>query len=1084
MPVPHVPMLRSLFLVLLALACAAPATAQIGFGAFNGRNHPELDWQVAETEHFRIMYPQRLAGIEAEAAAIAEESYAVLSENFGGVTFDDKLRIYLSDEDEIANGTAWPVGAGFTTIWVHVNEAAEIWTGDVKWLRKVLAHELAHLFHFRAVRSPIGLLQNLVATPFPRSWTEGLAQYQTEDWDAQRGDRWLRTAVFEDRLNPDDGASLYNGRLLYALGNSQVRYLADRYGDSTIVQILQHREPALGFHFTRVHDFYDAFEEVVGKPYREFNDEWRRHVNVYYNTMAGQMERLDSLHAEPLKLPGQYVYSLAYSPDTTQIAAVVLSSLARPVRRLFVMNNVAADTTKDRDVRVLAEGSFEGPISWSPSGDRIAYARTIRGRHGSLVNDLYMVEVESGRQQRLTHDRRAFSPSFAPDGRRLAFVGTDGGTANVFVLDLVTNTETPLTRFTGNVQITSARWSPRGDRLALAVFEADGTRQLLTVDAETGTPLALPTGLGLAADVRDDRLPVWRPDGEALAFTSLRDDAPNVFTVSLTDGPAPDATGTTADRRPSRGGGTTLEPGAPLSADTVTTKPDATNGFHPDSARADSIPVRVSADGSAALDLPSPTPHLPARSAESRVTFLFDGATVHDWLPPDSLHPAGRLVLVSSETKRRERVYVVNAARQLTVDATQPLFVPQGYTAWTAHRPPREISTAIEPDPSLIQERYGYNSLGNLTHAITLPLPYADPANDDYGFFANSLWLEPLGKHQLAVLAGVSVTQFIDKSFLLLSYTNNTLAPSLTLNLYRFPGPSQFYGNSLLVENLTGGDLSATLPLDITDAPFTSILAGARVRYAYAEPFDLRTAVDLDAAGGPLPLPEEGVRTDLQLGFAWKRQRPYRYNALYPLDGTGLRARVTLGAPILGSDNQFVRPDLAAYTVLPMLGFGRLYVYGRATAQFGEQLAQDYVGLARYDDFDFQLPFVGALTLDEAERVRGYRRYAVGDRVLFGTLEYRLPPAFDLNTKLLGFIDLGRTSLNLFADAAMVWTGSDFDGAIRRTGVGGEVANLLSLGGFQIRHSLGVGVPWSELDENLVWDDVDLYYRLQAAVAF
>ena len=237
-------------LVLLAASAAGLPSGAQGFSVFNGRNHPELRWQVAETEHFEIVYPQRLAGIEAEAAAIAEASYGVLSAQMGVDFGGDKIRVYLSNEDEIANGVAFPIGrAGYTAIWVHVNETAEIWTGDVKWLRKVLAHELVHLFHYRAVRSQIGLLQELFARPLPRFWTEGLAQYLTEEWDAQRGDRYLRTAVLEGRLNPDDGLSPDAGRLLYAVGNSQVRRLAEQYGDSTLAAILAHRsKPFLGIH--------------------------------------------------------------------------------------------------------------------------------------------------------------------------------------------------------------------------------------------------------------------------------------------------------------------------------------------------------------------------------------------------------------------------------------------------------------------------------------------------------------------------------------------------------------------------------------------------------------------------------------------------------------------------------------------------------------------------------------------------------------------------------------------------------------------------------------------------------------------
>src|SRR5690625_7735270 len=75
-------------------------------------------------------------------------------------------------------------------ICVNLNEYAETMTGNEKWLRKVIAHELAHIFHFKAVWSDFGLLNYAIAEPLPRVWTEGLAQYQTEYWDSQRGDRW------------------------------------------------------------------------------------------------------------------------------------------------------------------------------------------------------------------------------------------------------------------------------------------------------------------------------------------------------------------------------------------------------------------------------------------------------------------------------------------------------------------------------------------------------------------------------------------------------------------------------------------------------------------------------------------------------------------------------------------------------------------------------------------------------------------------------------------------------------------------------------------------------------------------------
>lgn len=1016
---------------LLALAClllaAAPAGAQ-GFQIFNDRNHPELEWHVAATEHFRIAYPARLAGIEVEAAAIAEASYAVLSEQLG-VTFDRPIRIYLSDEDEIANGFAVNVGrAGHTNIWVDVNETAEIWTGDVKWLRKVLAHELAHLFHFRAIQSPIGLGQEIFANPTPRFWTEGLAQYLTEEWDAQRGDRWLRTAVFEDRMSYEDGTSPWNGRLLYASGNAQVRYLAQTYGDSTLAQILAHRRPFLPG--LRVHDFYSAFRSVVGKPYREFYDEWRKHVNVYYNTLAGQMERVDSL-GTPLRIPGHFLHDVQYSPDTTQVAALVLTSVDRPVRRLAVIEGVT-DTLQARRVRVIAEGDLAGPIAWRPDGGAIAYTRRLRGEHGSLLNDLFLHDLAGRHTTRLTRSRRASQPTFSPDGARLAFVANDGGTANVFVLDLARGEEAQLTSLSGDVQLTGLRWSPDGSRLAAARFDADGARDLVLIDAASGDL----TPVSASGPAVDDREPVFSPDGSRLAFTSLRDDVPNVFMIDL-------------------------PPLAPAGDVALATEPPPGG---------DDAAATISGDPGRQQGAPD----------ERRLTHLFTGASVTSWLPPDEAHPNGRLVLVSTESKRRERAYMISASRE--AEPAAPPLAPAAYTAWTTHRPEHTIPDHIPPDPALIRSRQRYNSWRNITHALTLPLPYAELDGSDFGISGATLWLEPLGKHQIFAFGSVSLRRPAD-TYAALIYNNNQFAPSLTASLYRYPDPARWYGTTILVEDLAGIDLAASLPLDLITTPFTSMRVDARLRYAHATPFD-QSAFDEIETTTPLLAPEAGFRTEARFGFTVKRQRPYRYNQLYPLDGTGLRVRTTFGLPVMGAETRFVRPDVQAYWVSPEIGIGRFYFYGRGQAQFGQTLAQDVIGLSRYDDFDLQLPFLDPITLSDTERVRGYRSYAVGDRVLFGTVEYRLPPVFDLQTRLLGFLNLGRLSPAFFMDTGMVWSGTEWDEAIRRTGVGFELKNRISLGGFPLTHAVGAAQKWRDLGERFDRQHIDFYYRLQAVLPF
>jgi hypothetical protein len=116
-----------LCVLLLYGAVGLPAQAQ-SFSTVTGRNHPEIDWRVATTEHFEIVHPARLDRIAAEAAPIAETTYDTLSANLD-VTFDERIRVYLSDQDAIVNGFAVPFGTGYTDIWVNTNDWAASFSG-------------------------------------------------------------------------------------------------------------------------------------------------------------------------------------------------------------------------------------------------------------------------------------------------------------------------------------------------------------------------------------------------------------------------------------------------------------------------------------------------------------------------------------------------------------------------------------------------------------------------------------------------------------------------------------------------------------------------------------------------------------------------------------------------------------------------------------------------------------------------------------------------------------------------------------------------------------------------------------------
>ncbi len=424
--------------------------------------------------------------------------------------------------------------------------------------------------------------------------------------------------------------------------------------------------------------------------------------------------------------------------------------------------------------------------------------------------------------------------------------------------------------------------------------------------------------------------------------------------------------------------------------------------------------------------------------------------------------------------KTADSAYLIDASRR----APEPdLNIPREYQTWTTTQPPDTIAADIPPDPDLITSRYAYSSWRNLRHVATGALPYAW-LDGDVGLAAFTTWMEPLGKHALLALGNLSLRDPAGSSFGAASYLNNQWVPSIGLNAYRLPGSAQFYGDDLLVEAYTGGDVTVLWPLDWSDRPYVSEEFTVRLRWVDIDPL---TPDEFDAATGIAP-PQAGQQLDLRAGLAFTKQRPYFNNLIHPLDGLGLRLQVTGAASVLGSDSEFIRGDLSSFGIFNGPGLHRIYIYGRAQAQEGESFPQDFVGLSRHDGLQIDLPIPLPFSFGDAERVRGYRSYALGDRMLFGTLEYRVPLLSSLQTRLLGIVNLGGVAAAAFADAGIVWSGAELDDAVRRTGVGLELKNALRVGGFfSVAHAVGIA---QQADDLGLHGDYEIYYRIRTAVPF
>ena len=134
-----------------------------------------------------------------------------------------------------------------------------------------------------------------------------------------------------------------------------------------------------------------------------------------------------------------------------------------------------------------------------------------------------------GRQVALRSKEPIISPSWSPDGTRVAYVSFEAKKPVVYVQNLVTRQRTVVAYYKGNNSAPS--WSPDGSRLAVALSR-NGYTQIYIVNATGG-------GLQQLTNTRSiNTEPQFSADGRWIYFTSDRSGGPQIYRTSVNGGDA------------------------------------------------------------------------------------------------------------------------------------------------------------------------------------------------------------------------------------------------------------------------------------------------------------------------------------------------------------------------------------------------------------------------------------------------------------------------------------------------------------------------------------------------------------------
>lgn len=121
------------------------------------------------------------------------------------------------------------------------------------------------------------------------------------------------------------------------------------------------------------------------------------------------------------------------------------------------------------------------------------------------------------------------SPSWSPDGRKLAYVSFESGNSAIYIQDISTGAREKVASFRGINGAPS--FSPDGRQLALTLSRS-GNPEIYVMDLGSRSLRQLTTTSAI------DTEPVWSPDGSSIYFTSDRGGRPQIYRVPAGGGSA------------------------------------------------------------------------------------------------------------------------------------------------------------------------------------------------------------------------------------------------------------------------------------------------------------------------------------------------------------------------------------------------------------------------------------------------------------------------------------------------------------------------------------------------------------------
>jgi hypothetical protein len=507
-----------------------PLEAQWYYFGRNKVQYTDFDWQVLRTDHFDIYYYPEMEELAEHGAHFAEQSFHYLENKFNFSMNRRIPLIFYSSHLHFQQTNVTPsfipegVGGFFEFLKGRVVIPSN---GNINQFRKVIFHELVHVFMHSKVYYVNKEHARFEGTYPPLWFVEGLAEYWSSEWDAQ-AEMVMRDAVLNNYVVPLSQIYQIMGTyMMYKEGQAILQFIAETYGEEAILQFMEE--------IWKYSKFSDVFRDVTGKAYEEFDQEWLYSLKKKYYPLL-KANDFSKMVAYTIVNRG-YNFKPAYFKDKNNVENVVFIGNRGGYSNIFLKKIQPVRRDQRGKSKILIKGErtsdFESFHLFSSKLDVDQQGNLIFSSKSGENDALYIFNIPEDRIYKKFQWPELvsiLSPSFSRNGSKIVFSAVDfSGKQDIYILDIRRET---LLRLTDDYyEDRDPTFSPDGQKV---VFSSDRTQfgkewcyNLFVYNLDTGLIHYLTTGH------HQDNSPVWSPNGQFIAFTSDRDTSLNIWMVDL-----------------------------------------------------------------------------------------------------------------------------------------------------------------------------------------------------------------------------------------------------------------------------------------------------------------------------------------------------------------------------------------------------------------------------------------------------------------------------------------------------------------------------------------------------------------------